>query len=148
MIPSEKIIDPRELRIGNYLLYEGKIVAVTVLSVNPKDFSKGVIAFNEIGKTDSQIGGNIDGFGNKLERIPITGEILERFGFLKYSCGGNGRYNISDYIIEPTDRNPQRGYSILQIHDDGVLEIAQFKYVHQLQNFYYSVTDEELKFKP
>ena len=73
--------------------------------------------------------------------IPLTEEWLLKFGFeLDIEDGGyqKGKYKVS-------------------VSDEGCLffiyigyypeEIAEFKYVHQLQNLYFALTGEELELK-
>ena len=73
--------------------------------------------------------------------IPLTEEWLLKFGF--------------DLDIE--DDGFQKGKYKVSVSDEGCLffiyigyypeEIAEFKYVHQLQNLYFALTSEELEIK-
>jgi hypothetical protein len=69
--------------------------------------------------------------------IPLTEEWLLKFGFEK---------NIT------TDLYPTFSYDILNVND-GIVYVLNYgfvnhiKYVHQLQNLYFTLTREELKLK-
>jgi len=82
----------------------------------------------------------INGIGiSAIEPIPLTEEWLLRFGFEK-ELDGFYRKNKSG-IIE------------FCFYDNGILATTQsvclshFKYVHQLQNLYFSLTNNELTIK-
>jgi hypothetical protein len=76
-----------------------------------------------------------------IEEIPLTEEWLLKFGF---------ELDIED------DGYQKRKYKV-SVSDEGCLffinigyypeEIAEFKYVHQLQNLYFALTGKELTFK-
>lgn len=77
---------------------------------------------------------------NKLEGIPITPELLEKCGFKKEQ----------NEIDTKSNKNVEGRW----IHDDylewpGLLYLPNFKikYLHQLQNLYYSLTGKELEIK-
>lgn len=138
------MIQANELRIGNSLLYKENIVAVTVLSVNTKNFSIGYIAFNEFGKTDGQIGGNIEGLGNKLERVPLTPELLEKCGFEETD---DSWYYLSKseplFQLHP-EQSEKYSYSHIW---DGAFTGRVISALHELQNLYFALTGKELEIK-
>ena len=68
--------------------------------------------------------------------IPITPEWLERFGFLPYPFNGGWRHESMWLEIDNMG-----GYFQYQ---HGCAEI---RYIHQLQNLYYSITGQELTIK-
>jgi hypothetical protein len=128
------MIQPNELRIGNYVEYRGKYVQV-----------------NRVEK-DSDF--------QHCTPIPITPDILERLGFEKHphftvansrfiELGRNrvlsvecaGTPNEIIFLSEQSDK-PVKDVICLRNYDyDG------YTYVHQLQNLYYSLTGIELTFK-
>ena len=112
---------PQELRIGNYVEYNGETIKLdgSLLCCyiqNELDFP--------------------------LNKIQLTEEILLKFGFEEKSKSknfylGNFRFHIS----KPANHD---GF----IFCDGYDVITdKIKYVHQLQNIYFALTGEELTFK-
>ena len=82
----------------------------------------------------------------KYQPIPLTEEWLLKFGFVR-PCEEH-RYNTWEKylapnrtfnILPPYEKIKYYGYSAG--HRIGELEI---KYIHQLQNLYFALTDEEL----
>jgi len=77
----------------------------------------------------------------KYEPIPLTEEWLLKFGF----------------ELDIEDDGYQKGKYKVSVSDEGCLffiyvgyypeEIAEFKYIHQLQNLYFALTGEELEIK-
>jgi len=125
-------MDCRELRIGNLIQdYLGNIVTVERID---KD---GVLGHspNPIGVTH----------GNSVEPIPLTDEWLKRFGLKIEALNGNsiegviGRYEGEDDIKYVVDFNPSE-------YGDYNYTTKTIKYVHQLQNIYFTLTGEELKY--
>jgi hypothetical protein len=114
-----------ELRIGNRILYKGKetIVNLWILQQLNEEMPFGTSDF---------------------QPIPLTTEILEKFYFANKGIDGYGSYyEKNGYCLSKykTDYfglfrdNPAACNSI------GDLEL---KYVHQLQNLFFSLTGEEL----
>ena len=110
-------MEAKELRIGNYLIHDGYFI---------KSYS--VDGFINVIK-------NIDNY----EPIPLTEEWLVKFGFL-------------------LDLHHHRGltYSLNRITtymQDGIFwcdilwDCLEIKHVHQLQNLYFALTNEELTIK-
>jgi hypothetical protein len=114
-------MDARELRIGNWIIWEGK-----PYQVEPEDF----YAFLQ--------------YDNDAEPTPLTPEILEACGFewdIFYQGFTNGRYVIN--ILH--DGRISFAYGKRR-HDDMQF-MPYIKYLHQLQNLYYSLTGTELEVK-
>ena len=112
------MIKSNELRIGNTILYVERIVTI---------------------KNAVELHNAIDSSTNILySPIPITPEILEKCGF-DLSLA----YRINDFSFE--------WYEIpkcVTVFYKKVCIEVHVKYLHQLQNLYYSLTNEELEFKP
>lgn len=115
----------RELRIGNYIEYNGEIIKLdgSLLCCyiqNELDYP-----FNE---------------------VPLTEEILLKFGF-----SSRGTFWLDLYLDEKTkftlgwhpDGRIDFEISINKIYFD----ISHIKHIHQLQNLYFTLTGEELTFK-
>jgi len=86
-----------------------------------------------------------DGKGKDYKPIPLTEEWLEKFGFEEKR---KGRYVImSKYIDDDTfiDWDGDGSWG-LQQSDDWVTFPPTIKYIHQLQNLYFALTGEELKY--
>lgn len=86
-----------------------------------------------------------------VEPIPLTPEIFEKCGFEKgiFWDGGNGTYSI-DVSVEHEEcvlSIMENGEYFLHYncYHDGSGGRAKIKYLHQLQNLYYSLTGEELE---
>jgi len=112
-----------ELRIGNWLKINGRtqqVVDCMCDSVNTK-FHQG-IPFDMI------------------EPIPLSKNILKRLGF--YSSGNNFWYRGYDYSVNHT---PDKSI----FHSDFTSPKYGFEvhYVHQLQNIYFVLFNEELQMK-
>lgn len=121
-----------ELRLGNLVLIDGKMEEVHSLELWCYDSESGVNGM--ISNYDCQ-----DIKYPEILPIDITGELLLKFGFKE--TWGEFYYS---------------GFSISKIYgaqwdvvDKGPLVpslIAIIKYIHQLQNIYFALTDIELKF--
>lgn len=94
-IPKEKIIDIRDLRIGNYLLYDGKIVHVTFLSMDIDDEYEESIGFCELGKTTNEKADWNRALCDKMDRIPMTPDWLNKLD-IKFSEGFGYSYPFAE----------------------------------------------------
>jgi hypothetical protein len=118
-----------ELRIGNYLLHDGYFI---------KSYS--VDGFINVIK-------NIDNY----EPIPLTEEWLLKFGFEKRSK--EKEFFIEHfYILGYTVVNRSQWKKDMSLEGFGITECdnyipADIKYVHQLQNLYYALTQKELNYE-
>jgi hypothetical protein len=121
------MIKANELRIGNWIEYaEGKFIKVDIHILS-------VICEYQTYVIDITY----------PKPIPIGPEILEKAGFrhevhgIEEIDGGESHYIIGKFWINHIDEN----WFISGLED----EIKSFKYLHQLQNLYFSLTGEELK---
>jgi hypothetical protein len=76
-----------------------------------------------------------------IQSIPLTPEILEKAGFVKYTHQTAWFIPLkADYFIEFIDGK------IIFTCDDSFynMDMLNIQYLHQLQNLYYAVTGEEL----
>ena len=115
------MIQPQEIRIANYIEYNGEIIKLDGSFLccyiqNELEFP--------------------------LNPIPLTEEILLKFGFIKDEwCftfpfnGGHTQYGLEWY-------GDKLGFST----SDGLTKETWIYYVHQLQNLFYSLCGEELQF--
>lgn len=120
------MIQPQEIRIGNYYkgASRGNIEIVTWQTL--RDLSEGKL---------------------NLLPIPLTEEILLKFCF-KY------REFLNDFFIKIDNENiliiekEVIGFSIFNCEpNQRKYFLTKIYYVHQLQNLYFALTSEELKFE-
>lgn len=132
-----------QLRIGNLLECDGSIVSVTMITEN---------AFSV--KTIKKAAGMHTNGGRKTP-IPLTPEILETAGFHK-NAGIWAEYHLSTCGsggIEITFSNNGEVFcavgSLLRCDYSCDRQIdAEIKYLHQLQNLYFALTNTELTLTP
>ena len=118
-----------ELRIGNYLNYQGKIIKVE--GIHNRTIYHSDRQFDQVG-VEKYI---------TFEPIPLTEEWLLKFGFGKsdeHEYGSNEHDLFGFYY----DYHFNKFY--LDTPEDNIY-IPFIKYVHQLQNLYISLTNTELK---
>lgn len=154
IIPAEQVIDIRELRIGNYLEYDGKIVHVTMLSADIDDEYNEQICFCELGKNTDEKGDWNRALCDKLRRIIITPEWMDKFGFITLDAetdiviwGLDDNSNGEEFSIESDGLDSPT--PLYFAYDLGYGEKRkEIKYVHQLQNLYFWLMDKELIITP
>ena len=105
-----------ELRCGNYVYFEDELL-----------------------KFDFEMGWNFD----YIKSIPLTEEWLLKFGFIKkYQTFEFKGLNIDGTVVHFSFDKWRSEYDI---ENCDFTEIpAECKYVHQLQNLYFALTNEEL----
>jgi len=122
-------MEVRELRIGNLVSYDNRVFEIDTIAkefptLNTIDFGIGVVDWNNI------------------EPIPITEEWLIKFGFIfvQFSLKKDYKKFIS---IEGIRINIYKDIPCAFI----VLNRStkQLKYIHQLQNLYFALTQKELE---
>lgn len=132
------MIDPKELRLGNLLKSEtGEILPVAYIHED-------VIGLrNTMGGVQKHQKNPIISYDiDKLEYVPLSEELLMRFGAIIYQ----GKWLIGnielDYIT--TDEHFEFEYQTPNLD----WEIVEIKYVHELQNLYYDLHKKQLILKP
>jgi hypothetical protein len=122
---SAKNINPRELRIGNYLSVQGLQISVSIT-----DFQRLLIPEMQLE------------FMGLYKAIPLTEEWLLRCGFRDFRLllPGDGELEIrlkgNTFHIWPTDGQTESHNYRNHIY-----------FLHQLQNIYFALTGEELTIK-
>ena len=117
----ENKLTAQQLRIGNFVEYEGEIYEIDTISklfptLNTVAFGIGVVGWDN------------------LNPIPLNEEWLLKFGFIK---------EYKWYY-----KNGLRLTLIGDLYFRGNFPIkADIKYVHSLQNLYFALTNEELAIK-
>ena len=124
------MIQPQELRIGNYIEYNGEIIKLdgSLLCC----YIQNELEF-------------------PLNPIPLTEEILLKFGFNEVEgerwCDMHEEFEECDYYYLSMFKiyyNPETD----RFEDDSLSHFnVNLKYVHQLQNLFFALTGEELTFK-
>lgn len=128
------MIQPNELRLGNYVSQLGAVCRVVAVS----NIIYGSVYIVQLGDARSE------GFTSEsIDPIPLSNDWLVRFGFCKtvlssYMTGVEIKYSAFEL----------KGFVYNSIQRTwwyrGVLE-KQPKSVHQLQNLFFALTGEELK---
>jgi hypothetical protein len=143
-------MEVQDLRIGNYLKIDGILVRVrSVYSFTNGSFknNEGTV---EAYRYDSifepkKISAGI----NRFEPIPLTEEWLVKFGFVK----DKKHDNCCDLKLENDFYLQGVGYGKSNIKYEVILtdssdnELTLVKHVHQLQNLYFALTNQELTIK-
>lgn len=126
-----------ELRIGNYVTLEEKVTKILGIKnekVELLNYAKWVELI-------------------KIKPILLTEEILLKYGFKKYDKGES--YDLNELY----DNNSCISLSIrhdnlffITIYNDNYnesssLKLTHIKHLHQLQNLYFSLTNQELEIK-
>lgn len=125
------MIEPRELRIGNLIAYNGRPDQVIHLT------NQHIETF--VGPEEPLLADS-----DSWSPIPLTAEWLERFGIERVSDGviaDHWHYEGFFLYIDETDA----GHKYYYMSDAALVTID---YVHQLQNLYFALTGTELDLKP
>jgi hypothetical protein len=121
---SKPDYDIRELRFGNFLLFNGHTIS-RVFEINGTE-----LTVNGLSALDDDM----------YDAIDITEEWLKKLGFedvTRNSPYGHPSFAIGDFAIRRI--TPEKNdYMILKVPSRII------KYVHQLQNVYFSLTGNEL----
>lgn len=129
------MIDVRELRIGNKLIFRGQVVTVDAVYDNPDAGIVGIRGY----ETEFQ------NQAAEFSPIPITLDILEKCGFMP-DMGGCSLQGDFWYLglcdIDSNDVHFTLAYGIGLLNEAAARHI---KYIHQLQNIFFFLTGEELK---
>lgn len=124
------MIKPNELRIGNLILY--------------KEFGEGD---GVVGRIKAGDFGRLKFHDDEYFPIPLTPEWLERFALVKNGNQWDGPEMHTDtstsYFIIQEGKKP----GTFELFGSEWTLGKPFQYVHQLQNLYFALTDEELTIK-
>lgn len=118
-----------ELRIGNFLKNKHIIEPVQVSNIDFQETIKIGFWRNVINETM-----NLSAF----EPILITEEWLEKLGLEKSVHGEYWNLQMIGWFTKYTSEEGVYSYNV------GQFKVCDFKYVHDLQNLYYSITGNEL----
>lgn len=145
------MIDPKDIRIGNLVEFKGQYVPIVKIdSMNEliddgKLIYKGSVAVPEY-SPDGRIWNYNSPWLEQVNPIPITDEWLQKFSFGKLS---NGEFVLDNFrVVDYYIIDSQLHFSFRIKHPDyTIYHLVEIKHVHQLQNIYYALTQEELTLK-
>lgn len=118
----------QELRVGNYLERYGKRVKIVEIGIKHKNDTNYYLRCE---------GDNNGYWMDQFKPIPLTEEVLLKCGFILFGQGyihETMRYNDLFKIRED-------GYIVYVVKDNY---ITKLKHLHELQNLYYALTNQEL----
>lgn len=132
----------RELRVGNSIHWQGMEFKVSIVEDN--DITPMVHCYFNPKYPEY----HLEGVPLKeFDPIPLTEEWLKKFGFWeKYKSSSNRWYkraeslNAGCELHDCEDENTGKLKGVF-LHDFSI----EIMYVHQLQNLYFALTEEELK---
>ena len=117
------MINANEIRLGNWVRWGGVNVEITTVTIYQRTFYK---------CTEGLVSG-----------IPLTPEILIACGFVYVEDYAEYRYRESTNWFGVFNEHNDDWY-----FDKPEMSTVVIKYLHQLQNLYYSLTGQELTYKP
>lgn len=135
------MIQANELRIGNNVLQNGRVVYVESISED-----RGIINVN----IETELDGSawLNGIDlNELDPIPLTPEILEKFGFEKDD--NDLEFHHEDFCSWYEKEYPIIGRLVTSNFGtylfDEETDTLRIYFLHQLQNLYFALTGQELE---
>lgn len=130
-------MEAKELRLGNYVLLNGEVEKITSINSLGVEISQGWH-----GELDYLA--LFDGTDGTISPIPLTEEWLKKFGFEGFE--NEIRLSISINTSDELCWVRFGSYYELryQTKGTGFTRYYNTKYVHQLQNLYFALTDKEL----
>lgn len=141
-----------ELRIGNYVEYNGYTGIVSALHSPVPCSDK---EYNDIGLVELVLGGIVTARIDEINPIPLTEDLLLKLGFSdkEYKDGYigidiNSDSITTDFVLtKPLVMGEfQKSFS-WEYRAGNIPFFKQIKFLHRLQNLYYSLTGEELEIK-
>lgn len=153
------MIDPKEIRIGNYLLYDGKLSKVTCIDLDLDDEGAPLVSFEDNNPIELNYG--------RVAPIPLTRFVLEKFGF---SNSEDIRHYIHDDFDEETElvaffcgvrvgvilteckyTNGEVFFHSCRVQHNVAMGYNNLvrppEYLHELQNLIFALSDEDLTLK-
>jgi hypothetical protein len=130
-----KHLTAKELRIGNWVNYEGVNYQMHIVADEHPEMDSGVL-----------YGCGTTSWENCFP-VPVTEKILEDSGFKKTDMGNNefyysldlGNHEYNDLALITGDKNAFLEVFLFPYED------FRYRYVHEIQNLYFSITKKELE---
>jgi hypothetical protein len=82
-----------------------------------------------------------------IEPIPLTEEWLEKLGFVSKYKSCHDRWSLNGFALDQAPDEDDLGASIPAKQEFSYDWRLEVKYVHQLQNLYFSIKQQELEIK-
>lgn len=135
----------QDLRIGNYLDRNG---LMEVCQIFGKTHSGTIKVYDHVNKCYINHSFDMSSF----QPIPLTEDILLRFGFEIRTLDRNTEYHIEILNTDVYLRHSYRGgyywgFNMLERDGCELEDVQPIQFVHQLQNLYFALTGEELILK-
>lgn len=111
-------MEAKELRIGNLVIYYGRIVSITGITEEHPFINMITADYSE---------------WKEIEPIPLTEEWLLKSGYFKLDNNGSVHFVVKGHTIWICN-------NMYLCEKNGII----LKYVHQLQNLYLALTNKEL----
>lgn len=148
------MINPQELRIGNYVEYMGEYKPVLAVDGERNDIEMGLngtVTLPEYLSNSTHAWTTTGRWCNKINPIPITPYCLDTLGFKEETH----LYPIKNVHKEIIRLYKMGAIWIYFTNDNlhsvctssGSTEHSHIKYVHQLQNLYHAHKNKDLTFK-
>jgi hypothetical protein len=145
------MIKANEIMVGNWIFDDSDEQTYRRVEQIRKDGDgfKGYYIIHRNGSAKSLIE-HEDSF---IQPIPLTPEILEQCGFV---IDGNGTYwiNLQTHYLELINGGDSDFYPVyaqlpeISSESEQRVSLNRVKYLHELQNLFYSLRGEELTFQP
>lgn len=136
-------MDVKELRYKNLVTYLDEVYEVQGYRILKNDLGKEHIRV-WIKSGEAETAKTI----NWIKPIPLTEDILLKFGFVKLRVE---RWGSTDrkYFLQKENINGKEFYQLFinRTIDFGAASLCGVGYVHDLQNIFYALTGEELTIK-
>lgn len=144
------MIQPQELRLGNYVYDRGeKVIRIDFFEHLENGYD---CKFGQNGIVDPEWGHThpLTEYTEYAKPIPLTEEWLLKFGF-ENDTYGNFTLSLGDildvqWVMVSFKYYDLKEWDSTQFSDNNLM--YDCKYVHQLQNLYFSLTGKELEVKP
>ena len=124
---------PKELRIDNWVEYNGTICRVAaIINPEPREDER----YSDKWLVTLVVDGLITVPIEELKPVPTTGELLEKLGF---NYDGYVWYDMRGFSV-----SLKWGRCVLESGDGEYSQLPFPSHIHRVQNLYETVTEEEL----
>jgi hypothetical protein len=153
------LLELKDLRIGNALLYKGNPVHVTLLSCDIDDEYEETIGFCQWGKTSNEMAGWNRALCAELQPILLTSEVLNKCGFETVEIDFDDEGYSEGYLLRGRTSVGLKPTLLIADNSTDWSTYIEFnvgmgfnhfvdggrpQYLHDLQNLYFTLTRNEL----